>query len=1066
MKKRNTLLLILLFPIALFSQQPAHVPGEALIRLTQKADIDKLSDRLQIFNGQATQFKVLEEVAPYMRIWRVGFDHNNISEKRFLDHLNRTPGIMVAQYNHIVELRSTVPDDPEFQNQWQYINDGLGDCVEGADIDADLAWGITTGGKNSFGDDIVVCIVDDGLDPNHQDFGDNIWVNEAETPNNGIDDDNNGFVDDYAGWNTDTDTDDIDVFNGHGTPVAGIVGAQGNNGIGVAGVNWDVKLMIVFGGSGVESEVLKAYSFPLAHRMRYNETRGAEGSFVVATNSSWGVDFGQPADAPLWCAFYDTLGVHGILNAGATINGNQNVDEIGDLPTACPSDFMISVTNLNCTGNKIGSAGFGLETIDLGAPGQGTWTAAEGNTYGGFGGTSGATPHVAGAIALLYSAPCSQLGQLSIDAPGEAALLVRQAILEGVKPNPSLDSITVTGGTLNLYNSLLLLLESCGSCPEAFGLQTTMETDSSALVDWSVADSVLFSNLYWRESGDTSWQIIPDTIGPIMLSDLQPCTAYEFTVETACADTMVFSQIVTFQTEGCCEAPEGLQYESSVDSTVLRWQGAATANAYRVTVICPTDTLTYDSVFANTLTITGLDSCQTCVATVQSLCSDDLPPDSLGTSILIDVPGCGNCIDLDYCLVEGSTQYEFIDSIAVNDLENASGDDDGYGDYTGLSTSLETGASYTVFIQPDWQDFVDDENYWVLIDLNQDGILDFETELLGTVESTSDNAIEIPIYIPDNAATGSTRMRIAMAWEGSDVPECGNDIEGETEDYCVNITDEIPPCPAPSGLAVDSIGYQAAILTWAGSNEAYNLRIRPEGSVDWVTLQGVDQPAISLEDLELCTDYEVQIAGLCGELSSPWSDSFLFSTRCNPLCDGNMAMLTAGAMTDTSAMLSWQATEAALSYELQVRKNGTGAWDTYPTEDLSLELQGLDSCSLYDARISVFCEGINNVSQPSSIINFETGCLTSIQDLLSALEIEVAPNPFVETLGIQLKLERSQPVSFLLYNAAGQLLLEKQEVFAQGTQQSSLSTASLPQGLYWLSIQTEQGTATVKVVKQ
>jgi hypothetical protein len=1066
MKKHLPLLLAMLFPILLSSQQLTHVLGEALIRLEPEANITTLSSRLQAFNGRATQFKVKEEVVPYMRIWRVGFDHTVVSEIDFVAHLNRMPGIMVAQYNHLVELRSTVPDDPQFQDQWQYINGGLDNCVEGADIDADLAWDITTGGTNGLGDDIVVCIVDDGLDPNHQDFGDNVWVNVAEIPDNGIDDDNNGFIDDYTGWNTGSDDDNIDASNGHGTPVAGIVGAQGNNGIGVAGVNWDVKLMIVVGGSGLESEVLEAYSFPLAHRMRYNETGGEEGSFVVATNSSWGVNFGQPEDAPLWCAFYDTLGVQGILNAGATINGNENVDEVGDLPTACSSDFMISVTNLNCTGDKVSGAGFGVETIDLGAPGQGTWTAAEGNSYGGFGGTSGATPHVAGAIALLYSAPCSQLTQLSLEAPAEAALLVRQAIFDGVKPNSSLEGITVTGGTLNLYNSLQLLLQNCGPCPEAFGLEATAVTDSSAVINWISTDSTLESSLYWRESGDTTWQIIPDTMAPIELSGLLSCTDYEFAVQDVCADTTVFSQATTFLTDGCCDAPEDLFADTNVDSTVLSWRAVNAAMAYQVTVICPADTLNFDSVLTNTLTVAGLDSCQTCIANVQSLCSDSLLPDSLGTDVLFDVPGCGNCIDLDYCLVEGNTGFEFINAVALNDLENTSGNDDGYGDYTGLSTSLETGGSYTVSITPAWVSGVFPENYWVIIDLNQDGAFDLGSEVVGSVEASSDTNIEVPVFIPDDALTGSTRMRIAMAYESSPVPDCGNNIDGEAEDYCLDITNELPPCPAPGPLTTDSIGYQEAYVAWEGSNEVYQLRFRPGGSSEWVTIEGISTPMLTMDGLNICTTYEVQVSGFCGDFPSTWSDTFFLSTLCNPACDSDAAMLTAIALTDTTAMLNWQAPDAALSYELQVRKSGTTAWDTYPTEALELQLENLDSCSVYDARIWVTCEGVNNVSAPSAMMNFETTCLTGVQNLASQLRLAVAPNPFRETLSVQLELERAQSVDYLLYNAAGQLLLEKQEDLAQGAQQSSLSTAALPVGLYWLSVRTERGVATVKVIKQ
>ena len=282
----------------------------------------------------------------------------------------------------------------------------------------------------------------------------NLWKNYGEIENNGIDDDGNGFIDDYHGWDTGSNSDAVGDGGGHGTPVAGIVGAVGNNGVGVAGVNWDVKLMIVQGGTGIESEVLEAYSYPLVARKAYNETDGEEGAFVVSTNASWGIDQGQPADAPLWCSFYDTLGVHGIISCGATANANFNIDIVGDLPTGCSSEYLISVTNMNDNDVKVTSAGFGATTIDLGAFGQGTFTTTLSN-YGGFGGTSGATPHVTGSVALLYSAPCPTLISIAKSDPLVAAQMVRDFILNEADPNPSLAGITVTGGRLNINLSLI-----------------------------------------------------------------------------------------------------------------------------------------------------------------------------------------------------------------------------------------------------------------------------------------------------------------------------------------------------------------------------------------------------------------------------------------------------------------------------------------------------------------------------------------------------------------------------------------------------------------------------------
>jgi hypothetical protein len=404
-------------------------------------------------------------VSKHMNVYKVEWEGN-----RSVEEALRTAWawnlVTIAQSNKKITYR-VQPNDPNFGQQWQYINSGQGGGLLGADIDADLAWDVTTGGLTVQGDTIVVAVIDDGLDLSHPDFNGNIWVNHHEIPNNNIDDDNNGYVDDYLGWNCYSNDDDIadGSWGGwHGTPVAGIVGARGNNGIGVAGVNWEVKLMIVVGGGG-EADALSAYSYVLEQKKRYLETEGAEGALVVSTNASWGVDFGQPSSAPLWCAMYDTLGAYGVLSCGATINGNQNVDVVGDLPTACPSDYLISVTNINRYDQKVTQAGYGAETIDIGAFGESTYTTDIMNFggYGGFGGTSGATPHVTGAIALAYSAACDELITLLKTDPDSALHLMRSFVLEGGDANTSLSGITTSGNRLNLKGMLNKMDEYCST---------------------------------------------------------------------------------------------------------------------------------------------------------------------------------------------------------------------------------------------------------------------------------------------------------------------------------------------------------------------------------------------------------------------------------------------------------------------------------------------------------------------------------------------------------------------------------------------------------------------------
>ncbi len=452
MKKLILIPLLFVGFLSLGQQQAQYEANEVLVQLKEN-----INSAEGLAAENALSIASAQLISKPMNIWLLRLNSSEMSENEAINVLYRNDDVLVAQKNHKVSNRATTPDDVLYGNQWQYFQEN------DKDIDADDAWDITTGGTTMNGNVIVAAVLDDGIDLNHDDFEDNLWTNDAEIASNGIDDDGNGYVDDFLGWSIVTNSDNISG-GGHGTPVAGIVGAKGNNGVGVAGVNWDVKVMVIKNNFNTnEAKVIEAYSYALEARMLYNSSGGTDGAFVVSTNASWGVDFGDPNDAPLWCALYDTLGENGILSCGATINGNQNVDIIGDLPTACPSEYLISVTNTDITDNKVVNAGYGLETIDLGAPGAGAYTTALGNSYGGFGGTSGATPHVTGTIALLYSAPCQNFADLAITDPAQAARLVRDYIFAGVDPNPSLEGITTTGGRLNVNNAVQGLMDNCAS---------------------------------------------------------------------------------------------------------------------------------------------------------------------------------------------------------------------------------------------------------------------------------------------------------------------------------------------------------------------------------------------------------------------------------------------------------------------------------------------------------------------------------------------------------------------------------------------------------------------------
>lgn len=455
-QRRGAILLFLLFSLlttpldARAKDAAAFLPGELIVQVQDSIDLQRL-----MVDFAPHQLHTVKCLSQRMNIWLLGYQDGGMKASDhplLLDDVRVDPRVVEAQFNHRMQLRATVPDDPSFGLQWALNNTGQSGGTPDADIDAPEAWDLATGGTTALGEQIVVAIIDAGFDLNHQDVA--YFKNTLEIPGNGIDDDGNGYIDDYNGWNVYNSSGNLPV-DSHGQHVAGIAGAKGNNAIGIAGVNWGVKIMPIAGSTELESEAIEAYGYVQAMRALYNETGGAKGAFVVSTNASFGVDYGDPADFPLWCGIYDSLGAVGVLSAGATANIGMDIDINGDIPTACPSDYLISVTNTTRLDVRNSGAAWGLTTIDLGAPGTAIYSTLPGNTYGNLTGTSMATPHVAGAVALMYAAACPGfIAQYKSD-PAGTALLVKQAILDGADPNASLAGKTVSGGRLNVYHSMV-----------------------------------------------------------------------------------------------------------------------------------------------------------------------------------------------------------------------------------------------------------------------------------------------------------------------------------------------------------------------------------------------------------------------------------------------------------------------------------------------------------------------------------------------------------------------------------------------------------------------------------
>jgi len=372
--------------------------------------------------SQAFRAQIVKSIpALNIQIWKVP---SNSSMLKTIQSLNENSAIAYAEPNYKLATNA-IPNDPDFSLLWGLRNSGQSGGTAGADIKANLAWDQESGSNS-----VVVAVIDTGINYNHPDLIDNIWVNEGEIADNGIDDDGNGFIDDVHGFNFVSNNGDPMDDNNHGTHCAGTIGASGDNGIGVVGVNHNVALMGVkflnSWGNGSTADAVEA--------ILYAVDNGAH----ILSNSWGGTSF---SNALLNAIEY--ANANNVLFVAAAGNSGTDNDVFAHYPSNYAVENVLAVAASDHDDRLASFSQYGLSTVDLAAPGVNIYSTVAEDAYTAYSGTSMATPHVAGAAALLKSKK-SRL----------TALDIKDILLSSTDPIEAFRENTVSGGRLNAKNAL------------------------------------------------------------------------------------------------------------------------------------------------------------------------------------------------------------------------------------------------------------------------------------------------------------------------------------------------------------------------------------------------------------------------------------------------------------------------------------------------------------------------------------------------------------------------------------------------------------------------------------
>ena len=460
----------------------------------------------------------IEEISKNLNIYKITRE-KPWTEKE-IGLLKQDQAIEIVQNNRNLKIvpRATTPNDTFFYKQAYHNYKNLPGLSVPFGINSINAWDFDKSITTKKGDTIVVAVIEPGFDSLHEDI--DYFTNYKEIPNDSIDNDNNGYIDDYRGWNSIANNSNYfkDLAIVHGTNVSGIIGAKGNNIKGISGVAWNIKILPIAGMESVES-IIKAYDYIITMKKNYLLSNKLKGAYIVATNLSGGT-IGFENDEPIWCSIYDSLGKYGILNVSAADNEKRDVSiGNGDLPTNCSSDYLITSTILNNL-NKLDGA-YSRCNVDISANSSNVFTTNPKNSYIDAGtGTSFASPMITGTIALMYSNMCPLILDSIEKNPLNYLKKLKNELLINVDSLTDLNDKIVSSGKLNVYKSIKNIAVCSFSNLKSF----SCKADSSSLIILSnkiktfsfVENGVLFIK---KENNTPTTIQIFDVIGRNVLNE-------------------------------------------------------------------------------------------------------------------------------------------------------------------------------------------------------------------------------------------------------------------------------------------------------------------------------------------------------------------------------------------------------------------------------------------------------------------------------------------------------------------------------------------------------------------